>query len=118
MQLILSEIILKFYIEDKLGEEVITSPYNGKNFGSDRRFFTHLEMLHKSPDYRYKTGTMFNALYLSLNENKHLVKDTDGKIRIVRLKYKNYVGSTSNYAEIALKNIEEIFYAEFLDSRI
>lgn len=110
--------IIKFYIEGKLNEDVISSPYSGKNFGSDRRFFYHLELLHQSTQYRYKTGVMFNALYENLNVNKHLVKDADGKIKIVRLKYKSYVGSTSNYASEALKNMEEIFYKEFEESRI
>lgn len=110
--------ILKFYIEDKLNEEVISSPYNGKKFGSDRRFFTHLELKHQSTEYRYKIGAMFNALYENLNDNKHLVKDADGKIRIARLKYKSYVGTTANYASTALINLEKTFYQEFEACRI
>jgi hypothetical protein len=110
--------ILKFYIEDKLNEEVISSPYNGMTFGSDRRFFKHLEMKHQSTEHRYQTGAMFNALYENLNDNKHLVKDADGKIRIVRLKYKSYVGSTANYASAALINLEKTFYQEFEECRI
>lgn len=105
--------ILKFYIESRLNEKVISSPYNGKKFGNDRRFFYHLELKHQKVEYRYKTGTMFNALYENLNDNKHLVKDNDGKIRIARLKYKKYVGTTANYAKNALINLEEIFYQEF-----
>ena len=109
--------ILKFYIEDKLDEDVISSPYNGKKFGDDRRFFSHLELKHRSIEYRYKTGAMFNALYENLNDNKHLIKDDDGKIRIVRLKYKRYIGTTANYARIALINFEKTFYKEFEEFR-
>ena len=61
---------------------------------------------------------MFNALYENLNDNKHLVKDADGKIRIARLKYKKYVGTTDNYARTALINLEKIFYQEFKESII
>ena len=110
--------ILKFYIEKKLKEKVISSPFKGIKFGNDRRFFKHLELKHCSIESRRKTGCMFDALYVNLNDNKHLIEDKDGKIRIKRLKYKSYVGRTVNYAHTAFTNLEEIFYEEFEECRI
>lgn len=116
--------ILKFYIEDKLEEDVILSPYmvtpnNSIVFGLDRSFFYHLQLKHQSNEYREKTGTYFNNLYEILNQNKHRLKiDKDGKPRFKKLNDWHNKKTTADYARIALINFDKTFYQDFEECRM
>ena len=113
-----SNLIFKFYIESKLDEPMIASPYKNIKFGQDRVCFYHLELRHSKINYRYNMGAGMNALYDMLNDTKHILKKEDGKVKVVRLKYKQLISPAANSTSRALKGMEQAFYKEFEASRL